>query len=130
SAAEAIKGLRVHVEPALTVPPRKQPGAGSIEHVFVNGTYVRHVGELQQPVCCKGFVTRIGSEPFVAFAAGFKPDEFFVRNFEQISSFLNGGGIHSRMREEILLSHHHRITGGTRLLETAVRLAKQRLKRV
>src|SRR5205823_1967302 len=34
------------------------------------------------------------------------------------------------MREEVLLSHHHRITGGTGLLETAIRFAKQRLKRV
>src|SRR4030095_10998986 len=34
------------------------------------------------------------------------------------------------MREEVLLSHDHWIAGGTGLLETAVRLTKQGLKRV
>ncbi len=119
-AAEAIEGLGVPAETAVPVASRKKPGAGAIEHVLVDVAYLSHVGELHQPIRGERFVSGIGAEPFIAFGAGFKAGQSLIGDIEKVPGFLDDGRVNAGVREEVLLSHDHRIAGGTRLLETAI----------
>ena len=72
----------------------------------------------------------IGPEPFIALCAGFKAGQFLIGDFEEVSGLLDNSGVDTRVREEVLLCHNHRIAGGTGLFEAAIRLSEQGLKRV
>src|SRR5205085_50970 len=122
SPAEAVEGPGVPAEAAIPVAPGKKPGTGTIEHILVHTAYPSHVGELHQTISRERFVAGIGPEPFVALRAGFKACQLLIGDFEQAPGLLDDGGVDAGVREEVLLSHDHRIAGGTGLLETAVRL--------
>ena len=118
--------LAFAVEAAVAVAAGKQPGARAIEHVLVHVAHLSHVGELHQAISRERFVAGIGAEPFVAFRSGFKAGQFLVGDIEKVSGLLDDGGVDARVREEVLLSHDHRIAGGTGLLEAAIGLVGAR----